>query len=153
MADSVSSLSYFERILSQSELALALSFKIQSSNIKCDIYMISVQAYLKSNCVHEGLVLVLVLKSTRPRPVPSRPRPRPRPEFSRPRPRPEPSRPRSRYELSKPRPKPRPRPQNRVSRRSRDQDMSRNLTSLMQPESVLLVSESSFHFTISLHCT
>ena len=101
MVDSVSSLSYFEKILSQSELALALSFKIQSSNIKCDIYMISIQAYLNSICVHEGLVLVL--KSTRPRPEPSRPRPRPGPSRSRPRPSPELSR-------------PIPRPQNRVSR-------------------------------------
>src|ERR1700759_2090911 len=88
LANSVSSLSYFEIILSQSERTLALSFKIQSSNIKCDIYMISIQAYLNSIYVHEGLVLVMVLKSARPRPEPSKPRPRPRPERSRPRPKP-----------------------------------------------------------------
>src|ERR1700759_1422973 len=123
LADAVSSLNYFERILSQSELTLALSFKIQSSNIKCDIYMISIQAYLNSICVHKGLVLILVLKSTRPRP--DGPRTRPRPEPSIPRPRPELSRPRHLLARS------RPRPQNRVSRRSRDQDMSRDLTFLV----------------------
>src|ERR1700759_2724476 len=110
LGDAVSSLNYFERILSQSELTLALSFKIQSSNIMCDIYMTSIQAYLNSICVHEGLVLVL--KSTRPRREPSRPRPRPRPERSN-----------QDQDLSSQEPRPRqllarPRPQNRVSRRS-----------------------------------
>src|SRR5437867_2508233 len=70
---------------------------------------------------------------SRPRPKLSRPRSRPRPELSRPRSRPRP-------ELSRPRPRPRPRlarprprsiPQNRVSRRSRDETWSRDLTSLM----------------------
>ena len=66
--------------------------------------------------------LGLGLETKTSRPLVSRPRPRPRPFFSRPRPRPRPF-------FSRPRP--RPRPQNRVSRRSRDQDMSRDITSLV----------------------
>src|SRR3989442_7722300 len=68
----------------------------------------------------------------RPRPNLSRPRSRPRPELSRPRPRPRPElsrpRPRPRHRLARPRP--RSRPQNWVSRRSRDETWSRDLTSL-----------------------